>query len=1032
MRFKVFILIVFGWFNSLVGHAQTKIKLATYNLRYENTIDIGNLWSDRKYLVKDIVERYDFDIFGTQEALPNQVNDLITLMPQFAWTGGNKDGNLVSEYAAIFYKTSKFNLLSNGHFWLSDTPDVPGRAWDAAHSRVCSWAYFEEIATGYKFYVFDAHFDFDGTECRKNSNALVLAKIQAIAGLNPTLFCGDLNYQQYHPEYTTINNSGLLKDAFNVAAIRKNITTASNGFDVDNINTRRIDHIFVTNSIKVRTHDIVTDSYNGKMASDHSPVWIEFEPKTSDNGEIYWQFPEDFDSNTKSSYASAQVSFTTGLWTLSNAVIGTSSSNDRASSGHNAVRMNDNDNDCFAQMDFDVTEGASKVTVQHSIYGTTPMSKWSLQYSTDQGINWKNIGPLMYTNQSEKEQQATFYMDIAGPVRFRVFKYGVTGNGKLSIDDIVIYRRKSNASKQEKNVPLLAWQFDSPASNGTEVDKTATTINAGVEISTLVRGNGLTNAVTLTNSFAAKSNTETTHSLPDTTLAVANNLYYQFDVKAKPGYRLALKTLDASIFANENGAKIWYWKYSLDGINYYAPGRPFKYNASNPPLGSAISITTLDLTENSVFQNLTSDKHVYFRLYLIGANTDDGVTAIGSYGVAGTLNNALVLSGTVEDLEREDVPLLAWQFATPATNGNELTLGSSINDSGVESSVLYRGQPGSNTPTLSRAFVTHTPIATGAAIADTTAAVSNNLYFAFEYQSKANYKSSISTLNYKIRASAGGAKVYYWKYSLDNVHFKPLAYPFILASANTGAEGIMADEIDINLINELQNLAPQTKVYFRLYFNGSNVNSGTTALGRSTAATSNNYALLLQGKIENLNTLPITLISFTGKEAGNKNILQWETTFEENNKKFEVQRLNSQSVYDVIGSINALKSKGKYYFTDYNPKYGVNYYRLNQVDNDGSSNPSEAIAVSNTFISTMVKGYFSKEDELLVDINIPIKEKATINVVDITGKILAKRMVDLSEGNSHLVFDAKKWNQGVYVITVKGKNQDKNIKIIKK
>ena len=123
--------------------------------------------------------------------------------------------------------------------------------------------------------------------------------------------------------------------------------------------------------------------------------------------------------------------------------------NDRAVSQPNAIRMQQNLSEPgYLQMNFDVPNGATKVTAWVGSYGASSdkPAQWKLEYSQDQGVTWIQIGEDKWAISKTKEL-ITFLMDIEGPVRFRIHKYGpgngstdaTIQNGRLSIDDFAIY-----------------------------------------------------------------------------------------------------------------------------------------------------------------------------------------------------------------------------------------------------------------------------------------------------------------------------------------------------------------------------------------------------------------------------------------------------------------------------------------------------------------------------------------------------------------------------------------------------------------
>lgn len=254
------------------------MRVATYNLRYDNVNDSGNRWNDRYPVISSLVQFYDFDIFGTQEGLQHQLENLGTSLPAYAWYGvGRDDGNTKGEHAAIFFKKDKFTVLQKGDFWLSETPDKPGPGWDAHLNRVCSWIQFREIKTKKKFYFFNVHFDHQGINARKESSKLILAKIKAIAGNAPVIFTGDLNGGQDSDWYVTLANSGLLKDTYKQAAHPYANNGSFNSFGANLATNQIIDHIFTTAGFITTKWGILTDSYHGKFPSDHFPVMADIQ-----------------------------------------------------------------------------------------------------------------------------------------------------------------------------------------------------------------------------------------------------------------------------------------------------------------------------------------------------------------------------------------------------------------------------------------------------------------------------------------------------------------------------------------------------------------------------------------------------------------------------------------------------------------------------------------------------------------------------------------------------------------------------------
>ncbi|RYZ56434.1 MAG: endonuclease/exonuclease/phosphatase family protein [Chitinophagaceae bacterium] len=250
-----------------------KIIVGTFNIRYANSRDTGNLWVDRAPIVSNLIRFHEFDILGVQEGLINQLNDISDALPEYARYGkGRDDGKEAGEHSAIYYKKDRFTLLKSGDFWLSETPDQPGKGWDATCcNRICSWVYLQDKVTKKRFYTFNVHFDHQGVVARKESSKLILAKMQEIAGQSPALLTGDFNGGRESEWYQTLATSPLLTDAYTQVKFPYANNSSMNGFRTPRSNTV-IDHIFVTKQFATSKWGILTDTYFGKYPSDHFPV----------------------------------------------------------------------------------------------------------------------------------------------------------------------------------------------------------------------------------------------------------------------------------------------------------------------------------------------------------------------------------------------------------------------------------------------------------------------------------------------------------------------------------------------------------------------------------------------------------------------------------------------------------------------------------------------------------------------------------------------------------------------------------------
>ncbi|MDD4378506.1 MAG: endonuclease/exonuclease/phosphatase family protein [Dysgonamonadaceae bacterium] len=252
------------------------LNVATFNLRMDTSSDGENAWPKRKEMVKGLIRFHDFDICGTQEGFKHQLSDILEL-GNYSYVGaGRDDGKDAGEHSAILYKKDRLEVLENGNFWFSETPDIPSKGWDATCcNRICSWAKFRDKKSGKEFYVFNSHFDHEGRVARRNSSLLLLKRIQEIAGNMPVFCTGDFNAIPDDEPIQIIYNDGSLRDSYRVTRQPPYGTEGTfHSFNVNSPMKDRIDYIWVTKNITVIKYGTLNEQQYGRFPSDHFPVMI--------------------------------------------------------------------------------------------------------------------------------------------------------------------------------------------------------------------------------------------------------------------------------------------------------------------------------------------------------------------------------------------------------------------------------------------------------------------------------------------------------------------------------------------------------------------------------------------------------------------------------------------------------------------------------------------------------------------------------------------------------------------------------------
>ena len=252
-----------------------QMNIISFNIRYNNPGDGENAWPNRVEMVSGLLRFYEPDIFGLQEALVGQIEDIQKNLPGYEWFGvGRDDGGKAGEFTPIFFNKSKFILIKQGTFWLSETPEKPGKSWDSSLNRIVTWGHFQSKVTGKQFLFLNTHFDHRGIEARKNSAILIRKKIEEMtAGKNlPVILTGDFNLT---PDTEPIAHlKAYLNDSREVSQEPAyGPVGTTNQFVIDAPLENRIDYIFVRGGITVLKYAALTDFNHHRTPSDHLPVF---------------------------------------------------------------------------------------------------------------------------------------------------------------------------------------------------------------------------------------------------------------------------------------------------------------------------------------------------------------------------------------------------------------------------------------------------------------------------------------------------------------------------------------------------------------------------------------------------------------------------------------------------------------------------------------------------------------------------------------------------------------------------------------
>ena len=267
--------------NSDVGRF-SQIRAMTYNIRLDLPSDGPDAWPRRRTMVADLIRHEAPDLLGMQEVVLGQKRYLEDVLPDYVMIGvGRDDGKEAGEFSPLAWRRDRFDPVDSGSFWLSTTPAVPGKGWDAAYPRLATWAILRDRRSGQTIRVLNTHFDNVGNVARRESARMIRRWVVDgdAAGL-PTIVMGDLNSTPDSEPYRILADtaqSGLADSRTISRTAPYGPPGTFNAFKIDSDAAAPIDHIFASHDFAVASYAVITQHWGGRLPSDHYPVMSELE-----------------------------------------------------------------------------------------------------------------------------------------------------------------------------------------------------------------------------------------------------------------------------------------------------------------------------------------------------------------------------------------------------------------------------------------------------------------------------------------------------------------------------------------------------------------------------------------------------------------------------------------------------------------------------------------------------------------------------------------------------------------------------------
>ncbi|KLJ09020.1 hypothetical protein EMPG_15551 [Blastomyces silverae] len=246
------------------------LRILTHNIRYATSAPFRGEkpWKDRKQrLINELHyhSRHNPETFiCVQEVLHVQLTDILSgLNPnatkgataEWAYIGvGRDDGKQAGEYSPIFYRPAVWELEESNTVWLSETPSVPSRGWDASSVRIVTIGVFKHLVSRKRVLGMNTHLDDQGSKSRYEAAKLILGLINqyltknrlASRNINGVFLAGDFNSEENQEAYSVLTaaDSQLVDSQKQVdAAFRYGSENTYTGFGYEDEGPKRIDYV---------------------------------------------------------------------------------------------------------------------------------------------------------------------------------------------------------------------------------------------------------------------------------------------------------------------------------------------------------------------------------------------------------------------------------------------------------------------------------------------------------------------------------------------------------------------------------------------------------------------------------------------------------------------------------------------------------------------------------------------------------------------------------------------------------------------
>jgi endonuclease/exonuclease/phosphatase family metal-dependent hydrolase len=191
--------------------------------------------------------------------------------PEHRTYGITKTATCSNPINAIFYHAGRFDLISAGGYWLSETPHLAGsRSWKSASIRLANWMRLRDHQTGREFRILNTHLDHMSELAKMNQVRMILDDTCMFPANYPQIMTGDLNMDSGHPLIHRIKEADWW-DSYQKVHHPEDPGNTYHGFLGADYQTDqgKIDWIFAKGELRIESAEILRDHENKRYPSDH-------------------------------------------------------------------------------------------------------------------------------------------------------------------------------------------------------------------------------------------------------------------------------------------------------------------------------------------------------------------------------------------------------------------------------------------------------------------------------------------------------------------------------------------------------------------------------------------------------------------------------------------------------------------------------------------------------------------------------------------------------------------------------------------